>query len=351
MVRVGVSCFWLHGFGVTTSFVLQRLPTMGVLILTTNLQADVKTVLAEQPDKPIIRSVPLPIPLSSVRLVHKIRDPKTNIETEKVIVRLIPLPAEKKAEIRAEFEAGDIDQETMTNRLRSRTIPGSKEKLGHWLEIPLPEQALQKHSGAPEYNDDTSRFLVEQRTWTPTLLRAPMPGTIIDELRNKYSRFRTRHDAGYQLALENRARRKAEYKAWVGKGGGMLVTVGKEGRRVEREGLKRRGEPRLEREVLERIGEVMAKRGVEMTGKRRREVVRNLRGERVVRWGEGVVEREGEGKQSMLRKEDEDKDNKDDDGEEWEEEEEEYDDIGRDDKVGNAVLEDDRPSREKRPTL
>lgn len=149
----------------------------------------------------------------------------------------------------------------MTNRLRSRTIPGSKGKLGQWLEIPLPKQALHKHSGAPEYPDDTVRFEVESRTWTPTLLRAPMPGSVIDELRNKYSRFRTRHDAGYQLALENRARRKAEYKAWAERGGGMMVLPAKEGRRVEREGLKGRGEPRLERELLERIGEVMAKKG------------------------------------------------------------------------------------------
>lgn len=179
----------------------------------------------------------------------------------------------------------------MRYRLRGRTIPGSKEVYGDWLEIPLPKAEMYKRkqedtTAHPEF--DTLRFEVEQRTWTPTLLRAPMPGGVIDELRNKYSRFRTRHDAGYQLALENRARRKAEYKAWAESAGGMLMTPAKEARLAEKEKLKAKGEPTLEKEVLERIGEVMAGRGIEMTGKRRREVAKNLRGEGVVKWGPGV---------------------------------------------------------------
>ena len=197
-----------------------------------------------------------------------------------------------------------------------------------------------------EHDLDTLRFEVEETTWTPTLLRAPMPGGVIDELRNKYSRFRTRHEAGYQAALDDRARRKAEYKAWVGSGGGMSMTPTKEASRVEKEKLKAKGEPRLEKEVLERIGEVMARQGVEMTGKRRRELARNLSREGVVKWGAGV-EIPGKKRGELVGL---DKD--EDDGEEWEEEEEEdgEEEMSRAE-GGDVVIEEDRPEGEKRPTL
>lgn len=296
----------------------------------------------DQPNSPPIQTVPFPIPLSSVRLVTNIPDPDPDpdngIQTEKIISRLIPLPDEKKAEIRAEFHAGDIDLNEMKDRMRMRTIPGSKEIYGDWLMIPTPKDKANKNK--KEHNGDTLRFEVEAKTWTPTLLRAPMPGGVIDELRNKYSRFRTRHDAGYQLALDNRARRKAEYKAWAENGGGMLMTPTKEARQKEREKLKEKGEPTLEKELLERIGEVMAKQGIEMTGKRRREVKKNLREEGVVKWGPDVeMPEKEEAKRAVLEEENEDG--------EWEdaEEREEEEEVGDD-----VVIEEDRTS-EKRPTL
>lgn len=317
-------------------------------------------MLVRQPNAPKIRAVPLPIPLSSVRLVHKVPDPDTGIETDKIISCLIPLPDEKKAEIREECQDGGISQQEMENRLRGRTIPGSKEVYGRWLEIPLP--ALAKHQsnkkGHKQHHgaDDTSRLEVERKTWTPTLLRAPMPGGVIDELRNKYSRFRTRHDADYQLALDNRARRKAEYKAWVESGGGMLVTPAQEAGRAERAKLKEeRGEPTLEKEVLERIGEVMAERGIEMTGKRRREVERNLKGgERVVRWGSDV-EVPGKGMKNAERatvlEEEEEGENAAEDANGGDEQEWEEDDMEGRDGMGDVVNQQDRQDDIKRPTL
>ncbi|KAF6223960.1 hypothetical protein HO133_010534 [Letharia lupina] len=291
-------------------------------------------VLAD--NKPAIESKLLPIPLSSVRLVHNLPDPYTRIHTDKIISRLIPLPDEKKAEIREEFKAGEIDLEEMKTRMGGRAIPGSKEVYGDWVVIPLPKARKNKKVETKEHDSDTVRFEVEEKTWTPTLLRTPMPGGVIDELRNKYSRFRTRHDAGYQLALDNRARRKAEYKAWAESGGGMLMTPAKEARQMEREKLKEKGEPTLEKELLERIGEVMAKHGVEMTGKRRRETEKNLRGERVVKWGSDVeIPGEKKAERAVLEEEE------DEDDEEWEEEE---------DEVGDVVIEEDKTS-EKRPTL
>lgn len=219
-----------------------------------------------------------------------------------------------------------------------RTIPGSKEIYGDWLEIPTPKDKDRKNRR--EHRNDTARFEVEEKTWTPTLLRAPMPGGVIDELRNKYSRFRTRHDAGYQLALENRARRKTEYKAWAENGGGMLITPTKEARQKEREKMKEKGEPTLEKELLERIGEVMAKQGIEMTGKRRKEVKKNLSGEGVVKWGSDVeLPEEKKTKRAVLEEENEDG--------EWEDAEERE---GEDEVGDDVLIEEDRPS-DRRPTL
>ena len=288
------------------------------------------------------------MPISSVRLVHKLRDPKTGIESDKIISRLIRLPDEKKAEIRAEFKAGTIDLDEMKRRMSARTVPGSKQVYGDWLEIPIPKNTKDETPKVKEHDGDTLRFEVEQRTWIPTLLRAPMPGGVIDELRNKYSRFRTRHDASYQLMLENRARRKAEYKAWVASGGGMLMSPRREARLVEVEKLKEKGQPRLESEVLERIGEVMARAGIEMTGKRRREMERNLRGrgERAVRWGDDVDVGGEKGAETGVSG---DEDAEGDEGE-WEETEEEEEEEEEED-ARDVLIEEDKPRDGKRPTL
>ncbi|KAJ5085550.1 hypothetical protein N7532_010321 [Penicillium argentinense] len=62
------------------------------------------------------------------------------------------------------------------------------------VEIPWPTES------APEVKDgeyDTLRYEVDQETWVPSLDNAPFPSSVLDELRNKYSRFRTRHDPEY----------------------------------------------------------------------------------------------------------------------------------------------------------
>jgi large subunit ribosomal protein L24 len=38
---------------------------------------------------------------------------------------------------------------------------------------------------------------VETPTWVPSLRNAPFPSSVLDELRNKYSKYRTRHDPEY----------------------------------------------------------------------------------------------------------------------------------------------------------
>lgn len=109
-----------------------------------------------------------------------------------------------------------------------------------------------------------------------------MPGGVIDELRNKYGKHRTRHDAGYQLAMDNREKRKVEWEAWAKSGGGMLMTPAREARQRERAQMAAKGRPELRREVLVQIGEVMARKGIALTAERERELERNLMTEDVL---------------------------------------------------------------------
>lgn len=233
-------------------------------MLTSYLQADIKVppyILASEPSSPPIRTVPLPIPLSSIRLVYPLTI--DGVQRDCIVEKLIRLPGREN-----------------NNR---RFIANSDKAAGEFIEVPVPGKK-DEEMGKKDHDSDTLRFEVEEQTWTPTLLRAPMPEGVIDELRNKYSEHRTRHEPGYLLAMENREKRKAEYKAWAKSGGGMLMTPAREARLKERAEMAEKGKPVLGEEVLERIGEVMAGKGIEMTEERRREVERNLERE-----GEGVL--------------------------------------------------------------
>lgn len=265
-------------------------------------QVDVKTpsyVLLTEPGSPPIQTVPLPIPLSSVRLVATFKTGRTITddsgatvpeEVDKIVSRLVRLPISEKARIRAARRDGtatrrelelfeeDPDYEgTDLRPLDGRFVAGSNEVWGHWAFVDWPKEHKEtvaekrQKKEVKEHDCDTLRFEVEEHTWTPTLLRAPMPAGVIDELRNKYGQHRTRHDPQYQLAMEGRERRRAEYKAWAESTGGMLRTPAR-----PKEGKKTVGSVGLRRKLLEQIGEVMAAKGIEMTKKREKETEKYL---------------------------------------------------------------------------
>ena len=71
----------------------------------------------------------------------------------------------------------------------------------------------------------------------------------------------------------------------------MLRSPAQEARAKEVAQMVKKGKPELKMELLERIGEVMAKKGIEMTDERRMEVERNLEKEQVL---SGVVKKEEE---------------------------------------------------------
>ena len=183
-------------------------------------------MLINDPDKRPIRVYEAPLPLSSVCLVHPLPHPETGALRDVVIKEL-------------RISRGD------------RYISG----LDPMTKIPWPETEPEQHE---DHDIDTLRIDVEERTWVPTLLRAPMPGSVIDELRNKYSKFRDRHDEEYlakKMAEDERAQIKKDSVR-------LMMTPLQELHRKERAERLAKGQPTLSENTLAKIGEVMARNGI-----------------------------------------------------------------------------------------
>lgn len=181
-------------------------------------------MLVNEVDKRRVRSMEAPVSISAVRLVYPFPHPDTGIVRDVIIKHLI------------------ADSNI-------RYIPG----LG--TRIPWPAKEPEKHE---DHDDDTLRMEVEAQTWVPTLLRPPMPSSVIDELRNKYSVFRNRHDEEY-IAKKKAEDAETQRRKSMG---AMMRTPIKQLNRKERAENRARGKPELSEDVLARIGEVMtAKQG------------------------------------------------------------------------------------------
>lgn len=200
-------------------------------------QADVAIpdyLLLNETDKTPIRPYDFPIPLSAVRLVVPLPHPETGALRD-VVIKELKIKPQSLRELKGEDPP-------------SRFIAGLKPA----TLIPYPETDPEVF----EDNDcDTLRIEVEEQTWVPTLLKPPMPSSIIDELRGKYSKFRDRHDEAFlakkvQEDVEAEERKKSIMK---------MMTPLKELHRKERAEKKARGKPQLSEEMLSKIGEVMAR--------------------------------------------------------------------------------------------
>jgi len=169
----------------------------------------------------------MPICLEDIRLVYPLPDPETGIPTDTII---------------AELETVGVyyDRET-GNRGWKRAIKGDG------TVIPWPKGEKKE---LETYDTDTRRMDVDRVSFNPTLLKEPFPGVVMDELRNKYSKFRTRHDPEY---IE---KKWAQEKAIEGPS--MIRTPLQELNRKIRLEKKALGWPKLSEDVLERIGRVMA---------------------------------------------------------------------------------------------
>ncbi|KAL8397740.1 hypothetical protein RB594_004445 [Gaeumannomyces avenae] len=171
------------------------------------------------------------LPVSAVRLVHPMRDPETG-ETRDVVIR--------------ELVARDRVYDRPTGRREwNRMVPGLN------VLIPWPERAREEHEDQPS---DTLRIEVEKRTYVPTLSAPPMPAAVVDELRNRFSKFRTRHTDEYVAA------KQAEVDAKKARAAGLadtMLTPIQEYNRVQRERRAATPPPVLTEAMLEKIGEVM----------------------------------------------------------------------------------------------
>lgn len=186
------------------------------------------------------------IPLNAVRLVHPLTDPATGHTRDVIIRELRPV-------------AFQLDR--ATRRLAfSRVVPGLN------VRIPWPRPA-QPPPEPEEHEIDTLRIDAEQVSFVPTLLRPPAPDAVLDELRNRYSRFRTRHTAEYIAAKEaeeaaHQEARKYGYSLVKGQRQGLpppAMRTPLDEFHIQQKALRRaRGQPQLTDDMLERIGRLMA---------------------------------------------------------------------------------------------
>ena len=188
-------------------------------------------ITAEDPDKRPVRTIETPVPLSSVRLVHALTDPETGVTRDVIVKKVV------NSKIWHDRHNGNVKW--------SRIIPGLD------VVIPWPKKEPKEHK---DYVNDTLRMEVEVKSFVPTLLRPPMPSTVIDELRNKFSVFRTRHDPEYLEVKRQEDAAKEERK----KLNEVMRTPLSEKNRKERKLRKAKGKGSLTPEMLEKIGQVIA---------------------------------------------------------------------------------------------
>lgn len=133
-----------------------------------------------------------------------------------------------------------------------RYIPGTSEKI-----VKAPEEKEDDPRNAEYYDSDTLLIQSDEETFIPSLTAMPMPGTVIDELRNKYSRTRTRHEESYLEARVEKEQVKQRVEMQREK---LMKTPGMEFQeRVKAARKQVDGQKVLGKDVMMKIGEMMAK--------------------------------------------------------------------------------------------
>ena len=207
-------------------------PQANILVIQADVAIPEHMLLKESDQRPF-RVFETPLPLKSVRLVYPLPHPETGVLRDVVI---------------QELRKSKLAPRRSSDNRPLRYIAG----LDPPTNIPYPEKEAEKYE---DHDVDTLRIEVEQQTWVPTLKRPPMPPNIIDELRNKYSKFRDRHDEDYIARKVKEDEEVEERKRSISK----MMTPLKELHKKERAEKKARGRPQLSEETLQKIGEVMSR--------------------------------------------------------------------------------------------
>lgn len=186
------------------------------------------------------RSQAMPISIGSIRLVYPITNPETGVTRDVVINQLKAVPPN--------MQSPNMNLDRWEHGKKwDRLVPGIN------VVIPWPEVQ------APEYEThpaDTVRQQVEDRTFYYNLLSPPMPEPVLDELRNKFSKFRTRHEPWYLEKKEaEEAARKSRHETV------LSMQTPLEEFHAHRKALKAaQGEPELTDEMLEKLGAIIAQK-------------------------------------------------------------------------------------------
>ena len=126
---------------------------------------------------------PLEVSIRNIRLVQRIGDRDVIVDRMDVL--------------ESKWEEGEGEGAVGREVPIRRVIPSTN------IEIPTPQPEPEKDKedediSRDKYHDsDTFINNVEDPTFAPTLATPPFYSSIIDELRNKYSKFRIRHDDDY----------------------------------------------------------------------------------------------------------------------------------------------------------
>lgn len=176
--------------------------------------------------------------IAAIRLVYPLRDAATGATRDSVIHQLKAVPPNMQSDHMT------LDRWEHGNRW-DRVVPGLNVVIP-WPEVQPPQ--LTTHDA------DTPRDQVEDRSFYYSLLSPPMPPQALDELRNKYSRFRTRHEPEYVARkVAEAAARKGRHDLLVS----MRTPEAELGDRTRQAKLAR-GEPQLDDDMLQRLGAIIA---------------------------------------------------------------------------------------------
>ncbi|KAL2073137.1 hypothetical protein VTL71DRAFT_10461 [Oculimacula yallundae] len=187
----------------------------------------------EEQDQRPIRAIEQPVSLKSVRLVLALKDPESGTRRD-VIVKEVGRSRPREA------RDGTFEY--------TRFVPGLQTTIP-WPKI--DEETFVDHPA------DTLRADVETKTFVPSLLSPPMPSSVIDELRNKFSIFRTRHEAEYLERKQQEEDEKNEKKRILKT---KMRTPLNEANRKARKERKKLGRGTLTPDMLAKIGQVIAER-------------------------------------------------------------------------------------------
>jgi len=180
------------------------------------------------------------LPISAVRLVHPLKDPKTGRYRDVVIQELQPVAVDfhNPAATRPSYNQWEY------GKRYDRMVPGLNAC------IPWPEPEDPKYE---TYHCDTRGNTLMERTFIPTLLKPPMPPQLLDELRGRYSKFRTRHEAWYITKKEAEATESKLIHSTIAEMRTPLMDF----HRAQKAIRDARVEPELTDDMLEKIGRIM----------------------------------------------------------------------------------------------